>query len=155
MEFLVHAIYPDRLDDLRRAGHDEHGNPFAPYPAQGWEPLRCCLRRAAAAESVALIAYTHLPTPSPWAETGPVFVHGEPCAGYDPSSGLPDALRTGPRVLRTYAADRTLDYEHIRVVPDGQDIEADLRELVRTPGVAEVHVRPLESQCYLYAVIPA
>jgi len=43
-------IDPDRLAAMRAKGADEFGNVWAPYPAAGGEPLRCCLRTADPAE---------------------------------------------------------------------------------------------------------
>lgn len=146
------AIDPERIDAMRESGADEHGNAFRAYPAEGWEPLRCCLTIADKDEQIALISYTPLPLPSPWAETGPVYVHAERCAGYDADAGLPPALRTGPRNLRTYHADRTLDYGHVTQVEDGEDLEAPLEKLLSTPGVDQVHVRASDTQCFTYVV---
>jgi hypothetical protein len=148
----VSAIDPSRLDAIRHTGHDEAGNPLAPLAAQGWEPLRCCLALAAAGDPILLISYSPFTGRSPWAETGPVFVHGERCQGYRASGELPDALRTGPRVLRTYHADESLDYADITVVDEGEDIEAHLLDLLALPAVDTVHVRALVSQCFTYAV---
>ena len=150
----VLAIDPARLTAMRERGGDEHGNAFTAAPAAGWEPLRCCLTVAAKGEAIALISYTPLPTPSPWAETGPVFVHAEQCDGYAQDSGLPPQLRTGPRILRAYRTDRTLDYEHITYVGKGDDIEPALRELLDAPDVGEVHVRAATAQCFTFAVRP-
>ena len=148
----VLAIDPDRLAAMRDAGTDEHGNPFTGYSAQGWEPLRCCLRVARPAEQIALISYRPFVTTSPWAETGPVYVHAAACAGYPSDAGLPPELRTGPRMLRGYHPDGSLAYEHITQVPDGVDLEAPLRELLSVPEVAEVHVRAVRTQCLTYGV---
>jgi hypothetical protein len=42
---LVQAIDPVRLDAVRTAGADGHGNQLRPFAATGeGEPLRCCLR---------------------------------------------------------------------------------------------------------------
>lgn len=151
-DFTVLAIDADRLAAIRAAGHDEHGNPFTGYPAEGWEPLRCCLRIARPEEGIALIGYRRFETVSPWAEVGPVYVHAASCEGYRAGAGLPPELRTGPRILRGYTADGTLAYDHITHVPDGVDIDAPLRQLLAAPEVAEVHVRPVMTQCFLYAV---
>jgi hypothetical protein len=148
----VLAIDPDRLAAMRAAGADEHGSPFVPYPARGWEPLRCCLRIARPDEQIALIGYRPFATVSPWAEVGPVYVHGAACAGLRTDTGLPPELRTGPRILRGYHADGSLAYDHITHVPEGVDIEAPLRELLAAPEVAEVHVRAVLTQCFTYAV---
>jgi hypothetical protein len=137
---------------MRSARSDEHGNAFVSIPAEGWEPLRCCLQIAESGHDIALISYAPLRQASPWREVGPVFVHGTQCDGYQNSSELPSDLRIGPRVLRSYRADGSLDYDHITVVLDGEDIEASLDELLAAPEVAEVHVRAHGAQCFTYAV---
>ncbi len=148
----VHPIDAERLAAMRSTGADEHGNAFVPFPAQGWEPLRCCLKVADPDEGIALISYAPLHQPSPWREVGPVFVHATACDGYRNPSELPAQLRTGPRVLRSYRADGSLAYEHITVVPAGEDIAESLDALLAAPEVAEVHVRAHAAQCFTYAV---
>ena len=125
-----------------------------PIAARGWEPLRCCLQIAAEDESIALISYSPFVDVSPWAEVGPVFVHAEACAGYD-EDGLPPQLRTGPRVLRTYHADGSLDYAHVTLVDAGDDIEPAVKQLFAETDVATVHVRALMAQCFTYAITRA
>ncbi len=147
----VHAIHPQRLDTMRVQGHDEHGNYWSPYAARGGEPLRCCLRSAAAAESIVLIAYAPFTTSSPWTEVGPVYVHADACEGYD-APDLPSDLRTGPRVLRGYDGDGTLLYDHVHVVDAGQDLNDPLARLLEHDVVSVVHVRALATQCFTYAV---
>ncbi|HEY7047402.1 MAG TPA: DUF1203 domain-containing protein [Jatrophihabitantaceae bacterium] len=154
-ELRVIAIDPSRLQTVRAAGKDEHGNEFRPYGALGWEPLRCCLRVAAEGESIALISYAAFTAQSPWAEVGPVYVHADDCGGYADPSELPAELRTGPRILRTYHADQTLNYDDIEFVPGGEDVEPMLRELLDRPNVGLVHVRAAQTQCFLYEVRPA
>ena len=147
----VHALDPERLHAVRRAGADEHGNSFAPYPANGsGEPLRCCLEYARAGEQIALISWAPFTEVSPWREVGPVYVHAEHCDGYT-ERWLPGQLRRGPRVLRTYRADGSMDYGHNTLVGD-EDIEPVLDRLLAEPEVATVHVRTVLPQCFLYAV---
>ena len=148
----VVAIDPERLADMRRRGADEHGNEWAPFSARGWEPLRCCLSVAVAGVPIVLISYQPLDGPSPWAEVGPVFVHAHACDGYRTPGALPPALAMGPRLLRTYRADGSLDYDHIRVVDDGEPVEPVIRDLFDTAEVAFVHARSVQAQCFTYAV---
>lgn len=150
-ELNVIPIDPSRLEAMRDAGKDEHGNPFAGYAAAGWEPLRCCLRIARAGEHIALISYSPFTQTSPWAEVGPVYVHADACEGYT-STALPPELRTGPRILRSYHADGSLDYDDIAYVPNGDDLEPTLRDLLARPAVAAVHVRASMTQCFTYEV---
>jgi hypothetical protein len=135
------------------ADRDDLGNPLAPWVVQGWEPLRCCLRLAVPGEDVALIAYRPFEETSPWSEVGPVFVHRSGCEGYADSSRLPEALRSGPRILRTYHADGSLDYADTTRVPEGEDVEPVLRDLLSRRDVALVHVRADTSQCFTYEVV--
>jgi hypothetical protein len=148
----VQPINPTRLTQIQEAGRDDIGNPLAAWPVQGWEPLRCCLRIAEPEDVIALIAYSPFAERSPWSEVGPVFIHLKDCPGYDASDELPAAMRTGPRVLRAYHEDGSLDYQDTTYVPAGRDLEPTLRDLLSRPAVDKVHVRANLSQCFTYEV---
>ena len=153
---LVHPIAPARLDRIREAGHDGHGNALSPFAAQGeGEPLRCCLRYADAGEQIVLISYAPFEHASVWTEVGPVYVHARACTGYSPTGHLPDQLARGPRVLRTYDENRTMNYAHNTVVTDDSPLEPLIAHLLTEPGVSVVHVRTLAPQCFLYEVAAA
>jgi hypothetical protein len=87
-----------------------------------------------------------------WREVGPVYIHAARCEGYTPTGRLPEQLATGPRVLRTYRADDTMNYEHNTVVTDEADLGPIIERLLTKPDVTTVHVRTLAPQCFLYAV---
>lgn len=146
------AIDPAELDEVRRSGRDTAGNAPVPWPDATGDPLRCCLRPARPDDEVLLISYAPLRERSPWREVGPVFVHARPCGGWAEDSGLPPELRQGPRVLRGYREDGSLDYSAIRVVHEGEDVEQPLQDLLGDPAVHEVHVRALAAQCFTYRV---
>ena len=125
---LVHAIDPVRLDIVRTTGADGHGNQLRPFAATGQgEPLRCCLRYAEPGEQITLISHAPFKQPSVWREVGPVYIHAARCEGYTPTGRLPEQLASGPRVLRTYRADDTMNYEHNTVVTDEAELAADHR----------------------------
>ena len=120
---VVKAIDPSRLDMVYRSGSDGHGNRLCPIAATGQgEPLRCCLRYAEPGEQITLISYAPFDHPSVWTEVGPVYIHASRCQGYKPAGRLPGQLATGPRVLRTYRADDTMNYDHNTVVTDDADL---------------------------------
>ena len=149
----VRAIDPARLDVVRTTGADGHGNQLRPFAATGQgEPLRCCLRYAEPGEQITLISYAPFEHPSVWREVGPVYIHAARCDGYTPTGRLPEQLAAGPRVLRTYRADDTMNYEHNTVVIDEADLEPIIERLLSKPDVTTVHVRTLAPQCFLYAV---
>jgi hypothetical protein len=150
---LIQAIDPARLDTVRATGTDGHGNALQAFSATGQgEPLRCCLRYAEPGEQITLISYAQFDHPSVWTEVGPVYIHAERCDGYQATAQLPDQLATGPRVLRTYRADDTMNYEHNTVVTDESPLEPIIERLLDEPDVATVHVRSLAPQCFLYTV---
>jgi hypothetical protein len=148
---LARPISAAELTETRSRGVDDLGNLVQTLTAVGeGEPLRCCLRYARAGEAIALISY------SPhgqgvWREVGPVYVHADPCPG-PPSTSLPEELRTGPRVLRAYRPDGSMNYEQNTLVAAEADIEGELRRLLADPDVSHVHVRTVLPQCFLYSV---
>jgi hypothetical protein len=148
----VSAIDTARLAEIYASQRDERGNPLRRIPAEGWEPLRCCLTFPSPGDEIALISYSPFSTSSPWSETGPVYIHPTTCAGYRMSRELPDRMRTGPKILRTYRADGTLDYDHIMLIDEGVDLEEPLSKLLAFDEVATVHVRAVHSQCFGYSV---
>ena len=152
-QLLVRAIDPAHLEHVRTSGEDGHGNRLRPFAATGQgEPLRCCLRYANAGEQITLISYAPFDLPSVWREVGPVYIHAAPCDGYVPTGRLPEQLATGPRVLRTYRADDTMNYDHNTVIPDEAELEPTIERLLAEPDVATIHVRTVAPQCFLYAV---
>jgi Protein of unknown function (DUF1203) len=152
-QLAVRAIDPAHLDNVRTTGTDGHGNRLRAFAATGQgEPLRCCLRYAEPGEQITLISYAPFDQPSVWREVGPVYIHATRCGGYLPTGHLPGPLATGPRVLRTYQADDTMNYDHNTVVLDETDLEPIIERLLAEPDVATVHVRTLAPQCFLYAV---
>ena len=155
LHLLVRAIDPAHLDRVRSAGADGHGNRLQPFAATGHgEPLRCCLRLAEPGDQITLISYAPFNHPSVWTEVGPVYIHATRCKGYAENAALPEQLATGPRVLRTYRADDTMNYDHNTVVTDEVDLTPMIERLLGEPDVATVHVRTLAPQCFLYEVTP-
>jgi hypothetical protein len=64
---------------------------------------------------------------------------------------LPVELRHGPRILRTYRSDGTMNYDHNTLVGD-EDLAPHLDKLLALADVSTVHVRTVLPQCFLYAV---
>ncbi|MFB8174904.1 DUF1203 domain-containing protein [Streptomyces sp. NPDC055966] len=146
-------ITPEVLRSLRVT--DDAGRPAVPYTdAEGGAPLRCCLRRSAPGERIALVSYAPLrrwaaetgARPGAYDEQGPVFVHAEDCAGPADPAELPFA--NAPRVLRRYSREGR--------ILGGRLVTADfpdaLAEAFADPEVALVHVRAVEYGCFLYEV---
>ncbi len=149
------AIDPDRLDKMRDRGADGFGNPWTLRVAEGWEPLRCCLRPATAAEDIALICFSPWTEPSPWAEAGPVFVHYRHCAGYPATGIFPEAFLRQRSMLNPFDHTGARAYDHITFVGRDDDHEAAIRTILDQPDVAYLHVRSASAGCFTFAVHPA
>ncbi|MEU0072382.1 DUF1203 domain-containing protein [Streptomyces sp. NPDC006332] len=142
------------LKDLRSV--DDAGRTTVPKTdEEGGAPLRCCLRRSAPGERVALVSYAPLrrwaaetgADPGAYDEQGPVFIHAEDCAGPD-GDDLP--FTNAHRTVRRYSAEG-----HIlggRLVESPDDFEAAFAEAFDDPSVALVHVRAVEYGCFYYEV---
>jgi hypothetical protein len=82
-------------------------------------------------------------------ETGPVFIHPDPCAGPD-GIDFPAELRDDPRVLRSYNHDGSI---RDGVVVDGGGAFDDIiAELLADPDVAFLHARAVGFGCYTFAI---
>lgn len=148
-------IDPDRLAAMRSAGEDGFGNPWTPFPAEGWEPLRCCLRGSDAGERIVLITYSPWTRPSPWMEAGPVFVHDAACAGYGSTDLFPAAFPGSRRWLNPFDHTGARAYDHITFVDADDDHEAAVRALLARADVAVVHVRSASAGCLMFEARPA
>ncbi|MFD0007210.1 DUF1203 domain-containing protein [Streptomyces sp. NPDC127178] len=151
--YLARPIDPTALKELRSA--DDAGRRTVPVTdEEGGAPLRCCLRRSAPGEHIALVSYApqrrraaeHGVDPGAYDEQGPVFIHAEECAGPD-GDALPFA--NAHRTVRRYSGDGRIVGG--RLVEPG-DFEAAFAEAFADPEVAFVHVRAVEYGCFLYEV---
>jgi hypothetical protein len=152
IEFI--AIDPDRLARMREHGADEHGNPWTPRTAEGWEPLRCCLRVAGPDEAIALITYSPWTAPDPWLEAGPVFVHFERCDGYPTPGDYPEAFRRSRSMINPFDHAGARAYQHITFVEPDDDHAAAVRRVLDAPEVSHVHVRSATAGCFTFEVRP-
>lgn len=148
----VHPISAVELDDVRRHRVDRFGNVPEPFTSTGGDQLRCCLRESRVEEKLWVIAHAPLTAQRPWREVGPVFVHADPCDGYDPARGLPAFFGHRPRVLRSYDAEQQMVYTGNRVARPADDLGDLLQTLLADSRIEEVHVRNLEAQCFLARV---
>lgn len=147
----VHPIEAKELDDIRTSGYDRFGNVPENFVSEGGDQLRCC-RLSEPTERLWLIGHAPLTVQRPWREVGPVFVHADRCEGYDPAAGLPAFVHGSPRVLRSYTAEQAMHYAGNRLTGSDDDLGAVLQELLADPRVAEVHLRNVQTQCFIARV---
>jgi Protein of unknown function (DUF1203) len=116
---------------------------------EGGAPLRCCLRDSLPGERIALVAVTPDGPRGAYRETGPVFVHADPCPG-PREPGYPEDWRRRTQVFRAY--DATGSIVGGAVVPSGQGQEEAARELLRDPSVAFLQTRNVVFGCYMLTI---
>ena len=147
-------ILPLPSDFVQRAcaGTDDLGQPVERHVAEGGEPLRDTLRRAAPGEAILLASYCPFTQAGPYREYGPVFLAADAQAAPPPAS-LPvegDAPYLGASfVLRAYSRDeRIVDAR----VSSPQAAAADLAAFFARADVAFVLARFTAYGCYALRV---
>ncbi len=95
-----------------------------------------------------LFAFAAIPPGHPYSETGPIFVHEQPCERYAATAEYPSDFRSG-RVFRAY--NTNYDMIHAEVV-NGSEPEAVVEKLLQNPKTAFVHVRSVTHGCYTFGV---
>ena len=119
---------------------------------EGGAPHRCCLRDSRPGERILLASVTPPGPQGAYAESGPVFLHADPCGGPD-RPGYPDEFRRRTQVFRAYSVDGRIVGG--RVVQPGDDQEAVAEELLAEADVAYLHSRNVVHGCYMFAIHPA
>ena len=111
-------------------------------------PCRHCLGNIDAGETVLVLAYRPFPGLQPYAETGPIFLHGKPCRRYAEEEVRPPVLETSrDYILRGYSADDRIVYG-TGAVTLKEDVRAYAEDLLARDDVAYVHVRSARNNCY-------
>ena len=112
-------------------------------------PCRHCLGYVAKGEPFLVLAYRPFPSPQPYAEIGPVFLHAEECPAYDPAQGLPPRHQQGgsTQILRGYGDDNRIVYGTGMVV-EAAAIETTAAQLLARETVAYVHMRSAANNCF-------
>jgi hypothetical protein len=131
---------------LAKTGEPDHVIVVADSPS-GY-PCRHCLRWAKPGERVILFPYASIPPGHPYSETGPIFVHAEPCERYGATGEYPVDFRNG-RAFRAYDTDyNMIDAE----VANGSDPEAVIEKLLQNPRTAFVDARSVTRGCFTFRI---
>jgi len=97
---------------------------------------------------VILFPYTAIPAGHPYSETGPIFVHAEPCERYGATHEYPEDLRRG-RAFRAY----NTSYDMIDAeVANVNEPEAIVEKLLQNPETAFVDARSVTRGCYTFRI---
>ena len=111
-------------------------------------PCRHCLRWAEPGERMILFPFAAIPPGRPYSESGPIFVHADPCKRYQAVEEYPVEFRKG-RVVRAYNSQHDMIAAE---VPNGEGPEAVIERFLQTAETAFVHVRSVSHGCYTMKV---
>jgi hypothetical protein len=141
---------PTEVADMARraakAGAADHAIVIADSPT-GY-PCRHCLRGAKEGEPVILFPYAAIPQGYPYSESGPIFVHAEPCQRYATTREFPADFRKG-RAMRAYNS--KFDMIDAEVV-NGNEPEPVIEKLFQNPETAFVDARSVIRGCYTFRI---
>ena len=107
-------------------------------------PCRHCLRWAQPGERVILFPFASVEPGHPYSETGPIFVHEQPCEQYSATHEFPADFRKG-RVLRAYDARQNMIDA---IVLNGEEPESVIEKLLRNPETAFLQARSVSRGCF-------
>jgi hypothetical protein len=145
-------IVPIRTEIAQAARHQaEVGAPdhvFVTADSPNGYPCRHCLRWAQPGERMILFPFAAIAPGRPYSESGPIFVHAEPCDRYSATDEFPSEFRKG-RVLRAYDARCNIIAAEV-ANEDGP--EAVIERFLQQPETAFVHVRSASRGCYTMEV---
>ncbi|HTJ28123.1 MAG TPA: DUF1203 domain-containing protein [Candidatus Limnocylindria bacterium] len=151
MTFRYLPIDDEIAGHIRAMLRDDAGNALEIWTAQDdGNPCRSCLRVTRRGERLILFALRPFTTDGPYAETGPVFVHAEPCEPYERIDEFPADFRARTLTFRAYDTRGRIDDA---AVADGVDAERTLERLFAPDDVAVVHVRNPAWGCYDFRVV--
>jgi len=147
-KFRIVPLPTEVADAARKAvseGRPDHRMQVVDSPNTA--PCRHCLEWAKPGERVILFPYEAIPTGKPYSESGPIFVHAEPCVRYSAES-YPEAFREG-RVFRAYdSGENIID----ACLPNGEEPEEVIAKLFDNPETMAVHARSATRGCYTFKV---
>lgn len=143
-----HAMPTKDAESLWNGGTDAYGNRPDRLVSDGpGHPCRHCLQNIDEGHNLFVLAYRPFPSLQPYAETGPIFLHAEPCTRYACDVALPPILSSPDYIVRGYGADDRIVYGSGAVTPT-EDIASRAESLLARDDIAYVHVRSARNNCY-------
>ena len=143
------ALPTDAVRALQAGGPDAYGHVAERSISDGaGVPCRHCLRTVGKGEAYLILAYRPFPALQPYAETGPIFLHADPCLRAPETDVVPAILQATPRyILRGYGPDDRIVYDTGSVVPT-HEICTRAHELLQRREIAYLHIRSASNNCY-------
>jgi hypothetical protein len=141
MTLRIRGIATPDVDRLRAGGTDANGQPALVRIAEGLaNPCRDCLNLIAEGAEKLVLSYRPFAGSHPYAETGPIFLHREPCRRYDAADMPAWFPYLDPAIVRGYGDDDWIRYDTGQVVA-GSALPDTCRSILAGPTIAYVRIR--------------
>jgi hypothetical protein len=143
------AMTTKEAESFRKGMPDANGHLPERHISDGsGNPCRHCLRDIAEGEPFLILAWRPFPAAQPYAETGPIFLHAEPCSRHDEAGAMPAMFAERERFLiRGYGPDDRIVYGTGQIVPT-PDLESAATALLERGDIAYLHLRSGGYNCY-------
>ena len=136
----IRGISSEEAGRIWQGGLDANGQLPLRRVAQGMaNPCRHCLNLITPGASKLVLAHRPFIQLQPYAETGPIFLHTEPCQHYDQAQLPAWFAFLEPALIRGYDSDDWILYDTGQVVP-GAALHNTCQQILRDPRVAYVHI---------------
>ncbi|MGR3541700.1 MAG: DUF1203 domain-containing protein [Hasllibacter sp.] len=149
MPIRFHPMPDAEAGALRAGGPDANGQPAerAVSPGPG-TPCRSCLRNIEADEPMLIFAIRPFEDLHPYAETGPAFLHADPCEPFA-GDGIPPVLEASPDYLvKGYGPDGRIAYGTGRITAT-EDVPGYADALLSGGELSWVDIRSVRNNCWL------
>src|SRR5690349_21847556 len=144
------ALDTDEVRTLQNGAPDANGQKPERHISDGHGvPCRHCQRDVGAGEPYLILNYRPFPALQPYAESGPIFLHAEPCERYAEMEKAPDMFfKNGRRYLiKGYYENDRIAYGTGTIV-EPKDIAEAAGQILKRQDIAYVHVRSALNNCY-------
>jgi len=155
MQLSIQGLDSTEAHDFRNCGVDANGQHPQRNTAQpGNNPCRHCLQFILPGEELLLLALRPFSEISPFAETGPIFLHGKDCDRYK-NHTLPEWFtQLKPALIRCYDKNGWIRYDLSDAVSGNELMGRCKRIFSDVPGVSHIDIRT-KFGCFLCRVKPS
>lgn len=143
------ALDTETARHLQNGGVDAYSQqPVKQVSDGGGIPCRHCLKPVRKGDPYLTLAYSPFREAQPYAETGPIFLHAEPCDRATDSVEQAAMFKFGGKyILRGYRRNDWINYEVAEVV-DAADITQVAEKMLAREDVAYLHMRSSLYNCF-------
>jgi len=114
----------------------------------GGMPCRHCLQYIEAGEEMLIFAYRPFATVQPYAEQGPVFLHGKSCTRHEETETSPLMFQEWEQLLiRGYTRDERIKYGTGKVI-ETRFLADECAAVLADRDIEFIHVRSASNNCY-------